>query len=159
MFPRLQWERDWDFREPLNLVDQKAYEKANEEERKEMLSKVKAKATRHIFLIRHGQYHLDSEERNLTELGREQAKLVGKRLAESDIKFDHLVKSTMCRATETANIIMEQMPELPHKSDSIIEEGAPYPPEPPLSHWKPAARVRIFGNEINKKFRSLQATE
>lgn len=34
-----------------------------------MLSKVKPTATRNIILIRHGQYHLNSEKKNLTELG------------------------------------------------------------------------------------------
>jgi serine/threonine-protein phosphatase PGAM5 len=70
-----------------------------------------------------GQYHLDSDKKNLTDLGREQAKLLGKRLAESDHIFDSVVMSTMCRATETANLIMDQMKPLPHRSDSIIEEG------------------------------------
>lgn len=84
--------------------------------------------------------------------------VLGKRLAESDHTFDSVTMSTMCRATETANIMMEQMKPLPYKSDSILEEGlsslsashkglvslgAPYPTEPPVSHWRPKASVRF----------------
>jgi len=25
--------------------------------------------------------------------------------------------------------------------DSMLEEGAPYPPEPPVAHWKPKSAV------------------
>lgn len=56
LFPRTKWEKNWDLREPLFLVDQDAYLKANEEEKKEMLKNVKPTATRHIFLIRHGLF-------------------------------------------------------------------------------------------------------
>ncbi len=35
---------------------------------------------RHIYLLRHGQYDLDSKDHGLTELGKEQAKLTGIRL-------------------------------------------------------------------------------
>lgn len=79
MFPKTggEWNYNWDLREPMSLVKPDLYEKANEEERKEMLEKLKSKATRNIFLIRHGQYHMDSEKKNLTDLGREQAKLLG----------------------------------------------------------------------------------
>jgi serine/threonine-protein phosphatase PGAM5 len=77
----------------------------------------------------------------LTKLGCEQAALLGKRissLSNGKIKFDKLVMSTMTRATETANIILENMDQksLKIKNDSIIEEGAPYPPEPPLGNWR-----------------------
>lgn len=91
-----------------------------------------------------GQYHLDSTLKNLTELGmyptlcllvlsqnsiagQEQARLVGKRFAASEQKYDQLTMSTMQRATETANLMMEQMPPVPSRSDSLLEEGAPYP--------------------------------
>lgn len=36
---------------------------------------------------------------------------------------------------------MEQMAPIQNKSDSIIEEGAPYPPVPPVPHWNPKAKV------------------
>lgn len=54
-----------------------------------------------IILVRHGQYQKEPEE--LTSLGREQARLVAKRLREWDI--DQIVYSNMPRAKETAEII------------------------------------------------------
>jgi hypothetical protein len=56
LFPRIEWEKNWDLREPVSLVDQDAYLKATDEEKKEMLKKLKPTATRHIFLIRHGNF-------------------------------------------------------------------------------------------------------
>ncbi|CAB3411316.1 unnamed protein product [Caenorhabditis bovis] len=139
-FPRGVWNENWDFREPLSLVNPKKYDAASEEEKKKMLDDHKPTATRHIFLIRHGQYHLDSETKNLTPLGKEQAELLGKRLAASPIKFDKLIYSTMTRATETANIILKHFPEtFPRSSTPLLEEGPPYPPVPAHKQWRPAA--------------------
>lgn len=70
MFPRGEWDKNWDMRQPDYLVDQKKYANADEAGRKEMLEQVKPTATRHLFLIRHGQYHLESEKKNLTDLGK-----------------------------------------------------------------------------------------
>ncbi|EPB67912.1 phosphoglycerate mutase family protein [Ancylostoma ceylanicum] len=153
-FPRGTWDDNWDFpiyslhsrfanlpvnlsRSPAFLLNNKKYSEASDEEKKKMKEEVKSKATRNIILIRHGQYHLDSDTKNLTPLGREQAALLGKRLAESGMKFDSLVMSTMARATETAEIILEHMPSLKRSSCSLIEEGPPYPPVPAVDHWKP----------------------
>ena len=79
-------------------------------------------------------------------LGREQAELLGKRLGASGIGWSRLVMSTMVRATETANIAAEALAEqLKISSDSMLEEGAPYPPEPPITHWRPQHKVsRLF---------------
>ncbi|KAI6228383.1 Serine/threonine-protein phosphatase Pgam5, mitochondrial [Aphelenchoides besseyi] len=137
MFPRRAWDYNWDFRDPLCVVEADAYNKADEATRKKLLEEAKPTATRHIFLIRHGQYHLESETKHLTDLGREQARLLGKRIAMDEKKFDNVIFSTMTRATETANIMMEQMAPIQSKSDSLLEEGAPYIPEPPVHHWRP----------------------
>jgi len=153
LFPRSEWNSNWDMREPMMLVDQKEYLKADEAGRKEMLATVKPTATRHIFLIRHGQYILDSEKKNLTELGREQAQLLGKRLASADQKFDSVVMSTMQRATETATLMMEQMKPVTFKSDSILEEGAPYPPVPDHISWRPKFKFATDGLRIEAAFR------
>lgn len=65
------WWRSREFsRDPLSLVDQEEYNAADPASRKEMLQKVKATATRNIFLIRHGQYFMETEEKNLTPLGK-----------------------------------------------------------------------------------------
>ncbi|VDK44556.1 unnamed protein product [Anisakis simplex] len=144
LFPRNKWHSDWDSRDPLSLVDPVKYEAADASERKEMLKKVKPTATRNIFLIRHGQYAMDTDEKNLTPLGREQAVLLGKRLAESGKKFDVLIMSSMTRACETANLILKEISPMQTKVDAILEEGAPYPPEPSVTHWKPKQKVSLF---------------
>ncbi|CCD70516.1 Serine/threonine-protein phosphatase Pgam5, mitochondrial [Caenorhabditis elegans] len=137
-FPRGEWDKNWDFRDPISLVDKGKWEKADEEGKKKLIEEKKATATRNIFLIRHGQYHLDHEVKMLTPLGREQAELLGKRLANSDIKFTNMTMSTMVRATETANIILKHLPDdLTRTSSPFIEEGPPYPPVPDHKTWRP----------------------
>ncbi|CAD5217964.1 unnamed protein product [Bursaphelenchus xylophilus] len=155
LFPRQQWDSNWDQRDPMSMVNKEKYLAADPEKRKEMLEEHKPKATRNIFLIRHGQYHLDSEKRNLTPLGQEQAQLLGERLAKTNIKYDVCVMSTMNRATETALLMLEKMdPTIPKESDSLLEEGAPYPPEPPLSSWKPSQKkFYTEGARIEAAFR------
>lgn len=75
-------------------------------------------------------------------------------MAESGIKFDIMVSSTMERAKETANLIHKEInnPELKIVLDPILEEGPPLPPEPTLaSYWRPQASVGynifIFSSE------------
>ncbi|KAF4695915.1 SET and MYND domain-containing protein 3 [Perkinsus olseni] len=82
-------------------------------------SKKEYKPTVHLLLIRHGQYNLDSDENELTELGKEQSRIVGQRLKQmtdgmkSDrygtrkIKFKKLISSDVLRAKQTAEIIHE----------------------------------------------------
>ena len=101
-------------------------------------------------------------DRQLTDLGREQANITGKRLSElvkhirnKTPKDDNgnqppltlnLVKSTMTRATQTANIILKHFPEVTeHQSDDLIREGAPCPPDPPFPEWDPSPSVRVNG--------------
>lgn len=100
-----------------------------------------------MLLIRHGQYNLDGEtdkERILTELGREQAKATGVRLKELQVPINTFVISTMTRAQETGKIILSQLEDVSKfeiKNDSLIEEGAPVPPEPKVGHWRPQPAV------------------
>lgn len=62
-------------------------------------------------MVRHGQYVHDSE-RHLTELGKEQAEVTGKRLVDLGIKFDKIWYSDVTRATETSRIIEKHLPEV-----------------------------------------------
>ncbi|XP_047523215.1 serine/threonine-protein phosphatase Pgam5, mitochondrial isoform X1 [Pieris napi] len=140
--PSVKWEKNWDHREPESIVKPAKNGKGEDDNRyNEQIEKAKSKAVRHLFLIRHGQYHVDGntdKERILTELGRQQAELTGKRLAELDIKWDLLVRSTMTRAQETAKIIGKHLPsDIEIKDCQLLEEGAPIPPEPPVGHWRP----------------------
>uniref|UniRef100_K7F2P0 Serine/threonine-protein phosphatase PGAM5, mitochondrial n=2 Tax=Pelodiscus sinensis TaxID=13735 RepID=K7F2P0_PELSI len=146
-------------REPLALINlKKKNEETGEEELASRLDHCKAKATRHIFLIRHSQYNLDGridKDRTLTELGREQAELTGRRLASLGLKFDTIIHSSMTRATETTNIISKHLPGVKKISTDLLREGAPIEPDPPVSHWKPEA-VQYYedGARIEAAFRN-----
>ncbi|VDN24835.1 unnamed protein product [Gongylonema pulchrum] len=67
----------------------------------------------------------------------------------SGVKFDSLVMSTMTRAVETAKFILEKLPAVTSKSDTLLEEGAPFPPEPPSKNWRPKHK----GSRIEAAFR------
>ncbi|XP_078237822.1 LOW QUALITY PROTEIN: serine/threonine-protein phosphatase PGAM5, mitochondrial [Pogona vitticeps] len=154
------WDTNWDRREPLALMNlKKKNQETGEEEVSARLSHYKAKATRHIFLIRHSQYHMDGQndkDRILTQLGREQAELTGKRLASLGLKYDKIVHSSMTRATETTNIISKYLPGVSKLSTDLLREGAPIEPNPPSNHWKPEA-VQYYedGARIEAAFRNF----
>jgi len=90
---------------------------------------------RDIYLIRHGQYHTketDPNLRTLTDLGKEQAKMTGKWLKENKVNPDQFIFSTLVRATETANIIFNEL-NVNEKNVScsrLLEEGSPHQIEP-----------------------------
>lgn len=115
-------------------------------------------ASRHLFLVRHGQYHNHRKlerERCLTTVGREQLRFTGQRLKEIGLSYSKIVASTMKRAQESAKIIREYIreKELPLLSDSLLEEGAPIVPEPPLPNWKPnKAQYQLDGERIEAAF-------
>jgi len=145
------WDSNWDKREPEYLVKplkgrfSSLVPSANDENSiNERIEKAKAVATRHLILVRHGQYNLDGKtdiERTLTDLGREQARLTGLRLKELSLPYTRLVQSTMTRATETASIISRQLASvIEMKSCDFLREGAPIPPDPPVGHWRPEAK-------------------
>jgi len=134
------WDNDWDLKEK-NAKDNGV--------------------TRHIILIRHGQYdetYEEDEKRKLTELGRKQAHLTGLRIAEmirggssnSDEKYEFssyvdengaslfkpcpvgvIRMSGMTRAKETAEIIGQSLP------DNIIRAE----PDPLLNEGIPASII------------------
>lgn len=112
----------------------------------EKLEAVKPTAVRHLILIRHGQYNLDGAtdtERYLTETGRKQAAFTGDRLNVLKIPLDLMVRSTMTRAQETGKIISTHITNIPIENCSLIEEGAPIAPQPPIGHWHPEPHVSI----------------
>ncbi|XP_050353178.1 serine/threonine-protein phosphatase Pgam5, mitochondrial isoform X2 [Nymphalis io] len=156
--PSVKWEKNWDHREPESIVKPVRSSKPEDENRyNEQIEKAKSKAVRHLFLIRHGQYNIEGatdKERILTELGRQQADLTGQRLANLDIKWDLLVRSTMTRAQETASIIAKHLPkDIEVKDCQLIEEGAPIPPEPPVGHWRPEPKFFQDSARIEAAFR------
>jgi len=114
-------------------------------------------ASRHLFLVRHGQYHNNrklEKDRCLTRIGREQLKHTGNRLREIGVSYSRLVASTMKRAQESADIIIKCIGDLPMGSDRLLEEGAPIVPEPPLPNWKPNQKqYQTDGERIETAFR------
>ncbi|CAB3222106.1 unnamed protein product [Arctia plantaginis] len=157
--PSVRWDQNWDLRSPESLVNKNKYmnDESDDNKYNEKLESVKSRSVRHLILIRHGQYHMDKKgdkERILTPLGRLQAEMTGKRLAALNIKWDLLVRSTMTRAQETAEIIAQHLRnDLPVRDCQLIEEGAPIPPEPPVGHWKPEKSFFQDSARIEAAFR------
>ncbi|XP_048752657.1 serine/threonine-protein phosphatase PGAM5, mitochondrial-like isoform X2 [Ostrea edulis] len=158
--PSVKWDDNWDRRNPESLVkplrshpsEKETKDRANE------IEKQKPTATRHLILIRHGQYNLDSKEdseRILTQLGRKQADYCGRRLKEADYPYTKLISSTLTRAVETAEIIHKHLPHLSWEKESNLCEGAPIPPEPPVGHWRPEKSFFQDGPRIETAFRQL----
>jgi serine/threonine-protein phosphatase PGAM5 len=81
--------------------------------------------TRILLLVRHGQY--TPEDGALTEVGREQAAITGKWIAdqyrEAGIRLDALWASTLPRARESATIIAKSFPRAKIKVASVLREG------------------------------------
>jgi broad specificity phosphatase PhoE len=123
-----------------------------------------------IHLIRHGETEYNREgrvqgwtESPLSELGREQARRVGQRLA--NVKFDVVVSSPSGRAVETARIALENRAPI-HIRDGIREinlgvwEGRSaaelrraYPADVSLWFDRPSD-LRIEDGETIRRFRS-----
>jgi len=91
----------------------------------------KTRGSRHVFLIRHGQYfskERSDRQKRLTRLGREQLVLTGQRLREVGFEYDAIVSSTMTRAKESAKIIVDQLRGSDHsknKSSSTNSSSSP----------------------------------
>ncbi|XP_042203910.1 serine/threonine-protein phosphatase PGAM5, mitochondrial-like isoform X2 [Homarus americanus] len=162
--PSVKWDWNWDRREIHSLVKPSKHKSDvnnnilndNFEDRMEKVRPT-VTATRHIIFIRHGQYNLEGakdSDRYLTKLGREQAALTGERLKCLELPFSRVVFSTMTRATETANIIMEKLSGVEEvESCDLLREGAPIPPEPPIGSWKPEMHFYADGARIEAAFR------
>ncbi|XP_022687923.1 serine/threonine-protein phosphatase Pgam5, mitochondrial-like isoform X2 [Varroa jacobsoni] len=124
---RKNWNFNWDSRDPAEIYS-KAEGPINE-------CKIPYKS-RHIYLVRHGEYNQDNEHdalRNLTEKGKEQATLAGKRLQELGLTFDKIIISTMTRARETGDCILKELPpEMTEKvvTTDLLREGLPASSEP-----------------------------
>ncbi|XP_076452741.1 serine/threonine-protein phosphatase PGAM5, mitochondrial-like [Babylonia areolata] len=136
----IKWDENWDKRDPKSLVRPPKDTEESQQQYKEEVKKQTTKATRHLILIRHGQY-VDTAttdmERILTDLGRKQAEITGQRLCDLDLDYTRMVSSTMARAVETADIIHKFLPGLTLDRDDVLREGAPIKPEPQHYSWRP----------------------
>jgi len=119
------WDSNWDGRKPDDNADRRYIRKNG--------------VTRHIILVRHGQYdetHKEDEKRILTPLGRKQAALTGQRLADMIKGFNKdfgpcnittIRVSDMTRAKETCDIIASFLPDSVKRAepDPTLNEGRP----------------------------------
>ena len=146
--PYPAWDYDWDHR-GTEETTQEALSGQSQFAKSKSLGK-----TRHLLLIRHGQYderYKDDRRRKLTPLGRHQAELTGQRLAVlargglqggpqlSPTKKDNVVGagplhikcihvSDMERAKETARIIHSHIPHVKlNDPDPMLNEALPAP--------------------------------
>lgn len=143
-----EWEYNWDCRHFDAVPEDEALPSGDVKRR--------PTATRHLILVRHGQYNLagkDDSERTLTPMGIVQAGHTGKRLAELNLPLTYIISSTMSRAKQTAALIAQHLPPgltvLP--DDPILKEGAPYPPEP--GTCKVEVPYHVDGARIEAAFR------
>ena len=114
--------------------------------------------TRHVILIRHGQY--DFGTKRLTDLGRTQARITGDRLVHMiqtpiedfygkvSVKVAYVAHSDVARAQETAAIIKDVLTERlaqdapTFTQDPLLAEGWPCVPEGWRSDIRPAKLLR-----------------
>ncbi|KAK3083970.1 hypothetical protein FSP39_006095 [Pinctada imbricata] len=157
--PSVKWDENWDRRNPESIV-KPLKSSATEKDKKDYdneLQKQTSTASRHLLLIRHGQYVLDGatdQQRILTALGRKQAAYTGQRLKDMGYNYTDLISSTMARAVETSDIIHKFLPNLSIERDPLLCEGAPIPPEPPVGHWRPEkSQFYQDGSRIEAAFR------
>ncbi|XP_067650705.1 serine/threonine-protein phosphatase PGAM5, mitochondrial-like isoform X1 [Haliotis asinina] len=156
--PSVKWDYNWDRREPEYLVKPAKHDNNKDADTTATDLKAKtSKATRHLLLIRHGQYNMESSDdlgRFLTKLGQEQADITGRRLKDLNLPYTILISSTMTRAKETADIIHKHVPQLSIVRNDLLREGAPIPPEPPSAHWRPEeAQFYKEGARVEAAFR------
>lgn len=89
---------------------------------------------RFLYFVRHGQYRRTGEhpDGELTEKGVEQAKLLGRHFAERGVTFDVAWTSTMHRAEQTAQVIIDEAyPDLALKRTPLLRERVfPHPNVP-----------------------------
>lgn len=70
--PKTAWDFDWDKRDPASLIPPRTLLQTGDDIKKQKhANPIKPTATRHLLLIRHGQYNLKGltdEEKTLTSL-------------------------------------------------------------------------------------------
>jgi serine/threonine-protein phosphatase PGAM5 len=88
-------------------------------------------ANRLLYLARHGESEAtqaaNPENGELTEIGRQQSELLGKRL--QGIPFAAIHHSPWTRAAQTAAIVAEHLPGIPLLSSDLLQECIPAVPD------------------------------
>eukprot|EP00118_Oscarella_pearsei_P000081 m.4157 g.4157 ORF g.4157 m.4157 type:complete len:269 (+) comp10314_c0_seq1:8-814(+) len=150
------WDYNWDRRDPKQN-ERKSKSKTTTDGQTQAENPLPT-ASRHLILIRHGQYNqIPSEDqlRSLTDLGKRQATETGKRLKEFNLAYAKLVVSNMTRARETASIIHHYLPGVSVEECGMLAEGAPCRPEPAVGHWRPESHFFQDGARIEAAFRKF----
>ncbi|KAL3774083.1 hypothetical protein ACHAW5_009545 [Stephanodiscus triporus] len=164
LFPRRQlwrpaleyplWDYNWDGRQPTPIGRVGGEEGGDDsrlmaEARRERLIR-KEGVTRHIILVRHGQYdetYKEDSRRLLTPIGRKQAELTGQRLGKlirgvneqfGPCRVRVVRVSDLARAKETADIIYESMDLERVDGENVIKAK----PDPMLNE----GRTRLSSN-------------
>ncbi|KAF8763941.1 serine/threonine-protein phosphatase PGAM5, mitochondrial-like [Argiope bruennichi] len=153
-----KWDHNWDKRDVSSLIKPVKHENNPSDDKQfdEKKAKLTPVATRHIFLVRHGQYEdwkNDDKDRKLTPLGRQQAAILGQRLKSLNFTYTRLIRSTMTRAIETSNIICKYLPTVPVETSDLLREGNPIPSEPPIGTWREEYKYYEDGPRIEAAFR------
>ncbi|WP_326767027.1 histidine phosphatase family protein [Streptomyces sp. NBC_01591] len=85
-------------------------------------------ATRHLYLVRHGEAAPeDDDDGTLTEAGRRQAQLLGRRLREHPISV--VRHGPLPRAAQTAQLIGEQLGDVPVVVTETADDYVPHFPD------------------------------
>ena len=82
--------------------------------------------------------------KNICYKGRQQAEATGKRLQELGLPYSLIVQSTIVRAKETAKIIEKYLKDITVKEDSVLSEGMPIAPDPPINIWNSEVVVSML---------------
>lgn len=116
-------------------------------------------AIKTIILLRHGQYESKPVQR-LTALGRQQAVLAGKRLAQYSIT--KIYSSNMPRAQETARIVNRRLKKSLEESELLCECVPGFPMKERKKHGftdaKKLARAKKQADQAFKKFFQFSKT-
>jgi serine/threonine-protein phosphatase PGAM5 len=100
---------------------------------------------RFLYLVRHGEATGDRDDSMLTEVGQQQASLVGERLR--DIPFSAIHHSPLPRAVQTAQLIAGSLPGVPLSPSDLLGDYVPAVPDPDIvpqahawvvDHYRPA---------------------
>jgi serine/threonine-protein phosphatase PGAM5 len=163
--PYPAWNYNWDgrmtpgttleaFRAGVQNIKDPVVDETEEGDASQPKKRRRKKKSRHIILVRHGQYEEKAEEKDrvLTPLGRFQARATGRRLAQiahgakhffpenfngpCHIKAIHV--SDLIRAKETAELIAEQVQYYTPKNKMLLQK-----PDPLLNETLPAPMVPI----------------
>jgi serine/threonine-protein phosphatase PGAM5 len=99
-------------------------------------------ANRLLYLARHGEYEAtqaEPEDGELTEIGRQQSELLGKRLL--GIAFAAIHHSPWRRAVQTAEIVAEHLPGVPLHPSELLQECIPAVPD---RQWLTPSQAEFF---------------